>query len=60
MGSVITGCSCVRIANLAIRYKKIEGQWGQKVIFIIKYEFGDFKRTEIKLIQVVEKKRKLE
>ena len=33
---------------------------GQKVIFIIKYEFGDFKRIEIKLIQVVEKKRKLE
>ena len=50
MHSIITGCSGIIVVNLAIRYKKIEKQWRQKVISIIKHEFGDFKRIDLENI----------
>ena len=50
MRSIITGCSGTLVVNLAIRYKKIEKQWRQYVISIIKHEFGDFKRIDLENI----------
>ena len=50
MRSIITGCSGIIVVNLAIRYKKIEKQWRQEVISIIKHEIGDFKRIDLENI----------
>ena len=51
MRSIITGCSgIITVVNLAIRYKKIEKQWRQEVISIIKHEIGDFKRIDLENI----------
>ena len=50
MRSIITGCSGIIVVNLAIRYKKIEKQWRQEVILIIKHEIGDFKRIDLENI----------
>ena len=50
MRSIITGCSGIIVINLATRYKKIEKQWRQEVISIIKHEIGDFKRIDLENI----------
>ena len=47
---IITCCSGTIVVNLAIRYKKIEKQWRQLVISIIKHEFGDVKRIDLENI----------
>ena len=50
MRSIIIGCSGIIVVDLAIRYKKIENQWRQEVISIIKHEIGDFKRIDLENI----------
>ena len=50
MRSIIAACSGIIVINLAIRYKKIEKQWRQEVISIMKHEIGDFKRIDLENI----------
>ena len=52
MRSIITGCSGIIVVNLAIRYKKIENQWRQEVIPIIKHEIGDFNALTWKISKI--------
>lgn len=50
MRTIITGCSRTIAVNLAIPYKKIEKQWGNKLFFEIKHKFGEFKRIDLEKI----------